>query len=217
MRTHGIFITGTDTDVGKTWLATRLIGALRNSGVEAVGMKPVECGGHDDRDAILEACGNAGISADEVNPIYVAEPVAPIASANPVTIDFDDLHGRLLRLRERFDSVVVEGAGGWLVPLDQSGTVEDLAVHFGLPVLIVASDRLGVLNHTLLTIRAVRASGLACAGVFLNRFEPADLSRETNADVLRRLLPDLPIHEKVEEVAAAVLAAKGAPFGECGE
>lgn len=188
-----VFITGTDTDVGKTWVAVRLLERLRARGIHAVGMKPIECGSYDDSRALHRASGATALTLEEVNPIHLGEPVAPAAASVPVEISFEKLKVAFERLRTKSDFVVVEGAGGWLVPIDGEKTVADLAVFLGLPVLVVAANRLGCLNHTLLTTGAVRSSGLPCLGVYLNLFGEEDLSQRTNADLLSSRLDGVPL------------------------
>ena len=194
MSKRGVFITGTDTDVGKTWVAARLIQKLRESGVDAVGMKPIECGSYDDSDALRAASGDAGLSREQINPIHLPDPLAPAAFSEVPEIDFADLKQRFDDLAEAHDFVVVEGAGGWLVPVDETRTMADLAEQFELPVVIVAANRLGVLNHTLLTVRAILDSDLSCAGVFLNSLpDTSDLSCDSNSKVLEKNLVEIPM------------------------
>ena len=198
MKTNGLFISGTDTGVGKTWVTTRLIERLLATGVNAVGMKPIECGGREDATAIFTASGGsgAGLTLEEVNPVSLPEPLAPAAATAPHYIDLDEIVLCYQKLANRFDRVIVEGAGGWLVPLDDKRTMADLAIQLGLPVLIVAANRLGVLNHTLLTVRAIENSGLVCRGIFLNDLDPSpDLSCKSNGRILGKMLPKIPIYE----------------------
>jgi dethiobiotin synthetase len=199
MKAKGFFIAGTDTGVGKTWVTTRWLRSLRESGIDAVGMKPVECGGRDDAIAIWEA-GNGIATLDEINPVPLSEPLAPAAIDAAPRIDFDKILANFDLLSRLHPPVLVEGAGGWLVPLDRERTMADLAVALGLPVVVVAANRLGVLNHTLLTVRAIVSSGLECRAVFLNDLDealrPDDLSRESNARVLRDLLPGVSVVER---------------------
>lgn len=135
---------------------------------------------------------------DAINPAWFESPLAPFAAAKRENRPFDRqliLDG-LDTLRERHERVIIEGAGGWEVPLTQSETMADLAVAFAAPVLVVAADRLGALNHTLLTVRSIERCGLACAGVVLNRIEERasdDLAAQTNLEVLKTFLPDHPI------------------------
>lgn len=192
----GLFITGTDTGVGKTRFTTGLISFLRAGGINAVGMKPIECGGSEDGEAILAASGGEaqGWVRDEISPVILPEPLAPAAVSMDRKIDFDQIRRTYNMLAWKSDFVAVEGAGGWLVPLDRKRTMADLAVLLGLPVLVVAANRLGMLNHTLLTVQAIQAAGLVCHGISLNTFEgTSDLSTESNARVLGELLPDLPV------------------------
>ncbi|MDP5005596.1 MAG: dethiobiotin synthase [Verrucomicrobiales bacterium] len=196
MNGRGIFITGTDTGVGKTWVTTRLIQKLRASGIDAVGMKPVECGGQEDSLAIFKASGGdeAGLTLEMVNPFSLSEPLAPAAATISRPIDFPVIRAAFNDLADRHEFVIVEGAGGWLVPLDHERTMADLAVALALPVILVAANRLGVLNHSLLTVRAIRESGLVCRGLFLNQPDPTpDLSARTNHAILQKMLPEIAI------------------------
>ncbi len=196
MKGKGIFITGTDTGVGKTWVTTRLVARLRAAGIDAVGMKPVECGGHEDSLAIFEASGGAaaGLTLDMVNPVSLPEPLAPAAATIPPHIDLAEIRAAYDALASRHEIVIVEGAGGWLVPLDRERTMADLAIMLDLPVVLVAANRLGVLNHSLLTVRAIRASGQVCRAVFLNEPDPLpDLSTKTNHTILQKMLPEIRI------------------------
>ncbi len=206
----GIFITGTDTGVGKTRVAAMLVRALRAAGVDAAGFKPFCCGGREDAELLAEASrqnaecgmrnaesGSAAISVNDVNPVWLRPPVAPFAAAmmEGRTADVALVRGKFAELRAGRAAVIVEGAGGWGVPVTRDFSMADLAVEFALPVLVVAANRLGVLNHTLLTVAAIRASGLRCAGVLLNHAQiPAknDAAVMTNAAVLGELLAALP-------------------------
>ena len=196
MNGKGIFITGTDTGVGKTWVTTRLIQKLRASGIDAVGMKPIECGGREDSLAIFEASGGAaaGLTLEMVNPLSLPEPLAPAAATTPCHIDLATFRSAYDELAGRHEIVIVEGAGGWLVPLDHERTMADLAIVLGLPVIIVAANRLGVLNHSLLTARVIGESGLVCRGLFLNQPDPTpDLSSKTNHAILEKMLPEITV------------------------
>lgn len=198
MKGRGLFITGTDTGVGKTWVTTRLIQKLRASGIDAVGMKPVECGGQEDSFAIFEASGGdkAGLTLEMVNPFSLPEPLAPAAATSSRPIDFPVIRTAYDELASRHELVIVEGAGGWLVPLDHERTMADLVAALALPVILVAANRLGALNHSLLTVRAIRESGLVCRGLFLNQPDPApDLSSRTNHAILQKMLPEIAILE----------------------
>lgn len=216
MSAAGFFIAGTDTGVGKTWFTTRLLARLREAGLPAVGMKPVECGGRDDSLAIRLASGGEGAPPlDEINPYPLAEPLAPAAMSPVPTIDFARILDCYKGLAVEHSPVLVEGAGGWLVPLDAGRSMADLAVSLGLPVLVVAANRLGTLSHTLLTVAAIRGSGLECRGIFLNDLPDgasgggADLSRGRNARVLRERLPGVGVFEGDPAECAERLFPKG--------
>jgi dethiobiotin synthetase len=194
MSRRDVFIAGTDTDVGKTWVVTRLIRHFRKQRIDAVGIKPVECGGPEDSRLIFEACQDSGITAAEVNPVAFPDPLAPAAMDGGDAIDLDRIGTAFRELQKRHEMVIAEGAGGWLVPLDDSRTMADLAVALAVPVIVVAANRLGVLNHTLLTARAIESSGLRCAGIYLNEYDGVrDHSSRSNAEVLRSHLPHIPV------------------------
>jgi dethiobiotin synthetase len=192
------FITGTDTNVGKTRVAVALLRLLRAAGVDAVGCKPIACGGREDAEA-LHAVSGGVVTVNEINPVWLRPPVAPYTAAmiEGRMIDLALVREGFKRLHTEHEAVIVEGVGGWLVPVERELTMADLAVEFGLPVIVVAANQLGALNHTLLTVQAVHAAKLKCAGVILNQARPAaedDAAALTNRAVLEQLL-DLPVVE----------------------
>lgn len=175
------FITGTDTDAGKTYVTCLLLEALKREGKRAVGFKPFCCGDRMDAEHLLQA-GAGGVSVDEVNPLWLKVPAAPYAAAlmeNRV-IDFDSIRAAYDHLDARFETVLVEGAGGWEVPLAAGLTVGDYAQNLGVPVIVVVNNKLGALNHALLTVKNIQARGLECAGIILNYVrderDPASIS-----------------------------------------
>jgi dethiobiotin synthetase len=185
-----LFITGTDTGVGKTYIAARLLHLLRASGVRCAGMKPICCGDRRDAQALL-AAGSDCVTIDEVNPVWLRTPAAPIVGSltEKVTIDIEQILAAFRDLRERVEHVIVEGTGGWLVPIRSDYFVSDLAAAIKLPVLVVAQNRLGCLNHASLTVRSVAAHELKCLGLVLNSTEStSDIAALTNADILGRIL-----------------------------
>lgn len=189
-----LFITGTDTGVGKTHIAVRLLHLLRASGVRCAGMKPICCGDRGDAEALL-AAGSDGLSIDDVNPVWLKTPAAPIVGSllEKVAIDERRIVACFRALERRVEQVIVEGAGGWLVPIRSDYFVSDLAAAMNLPVLVVVQNRLGCLNHAALTVRSIAAYRLQCAGLVLNTVDPsADIAASTNADVLKRIL-DVPL------------------------
>jgi dethiobiotin synthetase len=194
------FVTGTDTGVGKTHTVVHLLRLLRASGMRCVGMKPICCG--DRRDAeVLLAAGDEGFTIDEINPIWLKTPVAPLAAAQieHAKIDIEQIMAAFRALQDQVEHVVVEGVGGWLVPIMADYFVSDLAVEMRLPVLVVAQNRLGCLNHTALTARSIVDYGLLCAGVVLNEPPGAtSAASATNADILREIL-DIPLLPELTE------------------
>ena len=184
-----LFITGTDTGVGKTYIAARLLHLLRASGIRCAGMKPICCGDRRDAEALL-AAGSDCVVIDEVNPVWLKTPAAPIVGTlmEKVTIDIEQILSAFHALQQRVEYVIVEGTGGWLVPIRSDYFVSDLAAAMKLPVLVVAQNRLGCLNHAILTVRSIAAHQLRCLGLVLNSTELAsDIAALTNADILKRI------------------------------
>ena len=163
------FITGTDTGAGKTWIARHLIASLRAAGVDAVGYKPVACGDRDDGRQLAEVSG--GLDLDVVNPVWFRMPVAPQVAGmlENRTVAPEALLRGYRELSAQHQMVLVEGVGGWEVPIAPGFFVSDLAVALGLPVIVVVDNRLGALNHAILTVRAIQARGLVCAGLVVNQ------------------------------------------------
>ncbi len=189
-----VFLTGTDTGVGKTFTAVCLVRLLRGLGLRCVGMKPICCGDRSDAEMLL-AASSGGATLDELNPVWLRTPAAPFTAAliEDAPVDSARILAGLADLQKRYDFVVVEGVGGWLVPIDRDYFVSDLAVEMGLPVVVVAMNRLGCLNHTMLSVRSVAAHGLACRGVALNSPAAAtDIALETNGNILGQIA-DVPI------------------------
>jgi dethiobiotin synthetase len=175
--TTGVFITATDTGAGKTLVSQALLLALARRGRRVAGMKPVASGcemtpaGLRSADALaLLAAGNIAADYAEVNPYAFAPATAPhlAAAAAGVPIQVETILGCYQRLAARAECVVVEGIGGWLVPIDARLSMADVAVALGLPVVLVVGLRLGVLNHALLTRAAVLAHGCRLAGWVAN-------------------------------------------------
>lgn len=182
------FITGTDTEVGKTYVTRLMIETLRAEGIDAVGYKPVACGDRSDSTILAAASGN--LPREQVNPVFLKPAVAPLVAAilTQRTIDPKVLVNGYQQLAAEHASVLVEGVGGWEVPLADGFNVSDLAVMLGLPVIVVAANRLGCLNHVVLTVRAIQARGLSCAGVILNQLEDEmDTAMITNRGMIESL------------------------------
>lgn len=189
-----LFITGTDTGVGKTYTAARLLHLLRASGTSCAGMKPICCGDRQDAEFLL-AASSEGLTIDDVNPVWLKTPSAPMVGSlmEKVDIDIDRILTAFRSLQSRVERVIVEGTGGWMVPIQRSYFVSDLAAAMNLPVLAVAYNRLGCLNHSVLTVQSVVGHGLGCVGLVLNNAqETGDVAALTNADILRKIL-DVPV------------------------
>jgi dethiobiotin synthetase len=196
-RTLSLFITGTDTGVGKTLVSTGLLHALARHHARVVGMKPVAAGTelihgvHANEDVLaLRAAATLAVPPELDNPVLLPDPVSPhIAAARAgVKIDIAHLVACHRALTALADAVVVEGAGGFQVPLSASETGADLAQALGLPVVLVVGLRLGCLNHTLLTADAIRARGLMLAGWVANHIDASMLAQEDNIAFLQQKL-----------------------------
>ncbi len=188
------FVTGTDTAVGKTYVVALLTRALRRAGLDTVALKPICCGSRDDVEALCDASDNE-LSADATNPIWLGAPVAPLVAARLENreLDIEELESWFRHHRGRRRSLLVEGVGGWLTPVTAKLTAADVAGVLKLPVLLVVANRLGCLNHTLLTLASIRAHGQECRGLILNSLPGvAGVATETNKRALEEIC-DIPI------------------------
>lgn len=198
-----LFITGTDTGVGKTFATAQLIRRLRADGLDTVGLKPICCGSREDAE-ILRAAADDALELNEVNPVWLRTPAAPYTAAmiESRPVDLALIRETFQAARTRHASVLVEGVGGWLVPIERNYTVADLAREMGLPVAVVVLNRLGALNHAALTIHHLRGTGLECAGIILNdgpvenigQDESQGLAAATNPGILEDWLGVRIIH-----------------------
>jgi len=183
-----LFLTGTDTGVGKTFTTALLTRALREAGHGTIALKPLCSGERSDVEILCSASGNT-LSLDETNPVWLQTPAAPLVAAQLEnrTLSLDFLADWFTALASKHSSLLVEGAGGWLVPITETQTLADFAVRLGLPVIPVVANRLGCINHALLTIESIRALSLPCPGIILNHLTPAaDIAQRTNAQILAR-------------------------------
>jgi dethiobiotin synthetase len=213
--THGVFVTGTDTGVGKTRVACALLAELRARGLDVGAMKPIETGvgpeGPLDAIALRAAAGVADPLGD-VCPQRFALPAAPsvAAAAEARAVDLRAIEAAFERVRTRHAFVLAEGAGGLLVPIAPGISMAELAARLGLPVLIVARARLGTWSHTRLTLEAARARRLRVTGVVVSRAEPDLPSGDArNLAALRRELGELWLGE-LPRLEAGATAAPGA-------
>lgn len=214
----GAFVTGTDTDCGKTIVARGLVAALRGRGLRVGVMKPVAAGaavtpeGLRNQDALdLIAASGLGVPYETVNPCVFAPAIAPhIAAAQAgAAIRFPPLLDAFARIRAVSDAVVIEGAGGWRVPLGPDGDMADFAAALGLPVVLVVGLRLGCLNHALLTAESIEQRGCHLAGWVGNVAGRPMAAFEENAATLRERLPApcLGIVPRLKHPAGAAVAA----------
>ncbi|HVY83299.1 MAG TPA: dethiobiotin synthase [Steroidobacteraceae bacterium] len=180
-RARGVFIAGTDTEVGKTRVAVAIVRALVGVGLKVAAMKPVAAGAVQTADGLrnadaldLQAAANVAAPYRTVNPFCLPEPTSPHIAARSagIRVEIPVIEREYATLASRADLVVVEGAGGWLAPIGEAETMADIARALNLPVVLVVALRLGCLNHALLTARAVRAAGLPLAGWVANGIQP---------------------------------------------
>jgi dethiobiotin synthetase len=187
-------VTGTDTGVGKTFVTCGLLRFSRSKGIDSVGMKPICTGDQNDVRQLLEACGSCE-PEHLINPVWYRTPIAPYSASiiEDRQIDLGSIRDAFERLASRHSSVLVEGAGGIAVPILAHYDFRDLARDLRLNVIIVAANRLGVLNHTRLTVEAIRAAGLRISLIAMNSLQAdSDISRATNLSVLESLV-DVPV------------------------
>ena len=188
------FITGTDTGVGKTLVSCALLHAFAAQGQRVVGMKPVAAGcderGHNSDVDQLRAASNVLVSHGQINPYSFMNPIAPhIASRKAgVRIDFARILTSYHELAAQADRVIIEGAGGFRVPLNDNQDTADLIAQLNLPVILVVGIRLGCINHALLTASAIEACGLKCAGWVANVVDADMLALQDNIVAIQQRL-----------------------------
>jgi dethiobiotin synthetase len=217
-----LFITGTDTDAGKTVVAAALLRALRAAGIQACGFKPVASGAEQTAEGLrsgdalaLQAAAGTALAYDDLNPVVFAPAIAPhlAAAAAGQGIDLPRMEAAHARLAAQFPWVIAEGAGGWLTPFSKTDTQGDWVARQGWPVLLVVRIRLGCLNHALLTAEAIRSRGVQLVGWVANLAPPLDVAQAGNLETLAsRLGPPLWVQHTAAENAphaAAHFLAQG--------
>jgi dethiobiotin synthetase len=190
-----IFVTGTDTCVGKTLLTALLLNHLRENGVDALAMKPFCSGGLADV-RLLQSLQRGALSDQEMNPYYFSKPVAPlVAQKGRRGIALREVVGKIEKIKGRCDCLIVEGSGGLLVPLGPGFTVADLIKNLKCRVIVVARNRLGTINHTLLTVEALLARGVKkkSISVVMMSQRNEDISCRSNRALLAELLNPIPV------------------------
>jgi dethiobiotin synthetase len=198
MTALSLFIAGTDTEIGKTFVSCALLHGFARAGLRAAAMKPIASGATE-RDGVLhnedadqlDAAANVALPDDIRTPFMMREPIAPhIAAAREgMALDIGRIVEAHKTAREAADIVVVEGVGGFRVPLDDTHDTADLAVALNLPVVLVVGMRLGCISHALLTAEAIASRGLTLAGWVANRVDPHMLYPEENIASLKQRLP----------------------------
>ena len=195
---YDYFVTGTDTNVGKTLVSAALVRALATQGLKAVGMKPVAAGAElrngqwwNEDVAILSAEASVSLTTQEIAPFLFKEPAAPhvAAALEGKSINATGIFSAFQHIRAQTQSVIVEGVGGFCVPLTPQTDTADIAAELQLDVILVVGLRLGCLNHALLTAEAVAARGLRMAGWVVNQIDPSMPHQAANIDTLRERLP----------------------------
>jgi len=189
------FLTGTDTEIGKTFVTSALLHRARQLGLSALGLKPVAAGtdaaGMNEDVETIRAASSVELPLEIVNSYAFSAAIAPhlAAAEEGRAIAFAPILEACRKAKEAADFVVIEGVGGFRVPLGPDGDSADLAVALGLPVILVVGMRLGCINHALLTFDAIAARGLCLAGWAANRIDPAMARFESNLETLQELLP----------------------------
>jgi dethiobiotin synthetase len=225
----GLFITATDTEVGKTVASCAIAASLRRSGLRVGVCKPIASGCRHEREGLVspdaEALAHFADCREPlhlVNPVRYAAPLAPAVAAEQTEqpVDWPSIAESLERLDQAHDLLIVEGIGGWLVPLDSKQTVADLARWVGYPAVVVTRANLGTLNHTALTCAAVRNNGTKLAGVIINRYRTDDpdpsvvtnprwLARQSRTQVLATLPDADGVAVQAGRLPEAVIEAAG--------
>lgn len=186
---QGYFITGTDTSVGKTWCSVALMHYFKNQGKSVAAMKPVASGASwingrlvNEDALLLQQNASKNFSYDVVNPYVFEMPVSPHIAAEKAgeNIDFEQIANKLAVLQKSCEIIIIEGVGGWLVPLGPKFGIADLAMRLGFPVIVVVAIRLGCINHARLTLSSLHAAGVLCAGWIANCTEQGMLAKEEN-------------------------------------
>jgi len=208
----GFFITGTDTGVGKTIISAALVKAVQFLGFRAVGMKPIETGCkktevrsqnselRSSHDVLIPSDGlflskitGTDESLDLITPVRFENPLAPMAASEieRIPVDMGKITNAFATLAYKYTVLIIEGIGGILVPITKDYSVLDMAKDFGLPVIVVTRPGLGMINHTLLTVKYALKEGLTVGGIIINYSQPAEgtIAEQTNPKVLATICP----------------------------
>lgn len=198
-----LFVTGTDTEVGKTYITCKILQQFKERNLKAVGLKPISSGhikiegNFVNEDAYLLAKNSSSnLSAADINPFTFPEFIAPhiAAKKHGVELTVDKIYKNMqLESFNDYEHIIVEGAGGWLVPLNEQETIADLAKEINFPVLIVVNIKLGCINHALLTYNKIKEMGLDVYGWVANQIEPIDeTEKQENISIISNFI-DAPL------------------------
>jgi dethiobiotin synthetase len=189
-----VFITGTDTGVGKTLLTGLLLHHLRQNGCHALAMKPFCSGSREDAE-FLHAVQDGELTLDEVTPFFFAEPLAPLVAArrHHCSIRLQEVLRKIRPVADRCQWLLIEGIGGLLVPLGEGYTVLDLIAKLGCEVIVVSRNQLGTINHTLLTVAALQHARISGLKAVLMSSPEDDFSTRSNSGILTELLAPTPV------------------------
>jgi dethiobiotin synthetase len=189
-----IFITGTDTGVGKTLLTGLLLHHLRQTGCHALAMKPFCSGSRADTE-FLHTVQDCDLTIDEITPFHFAEPLAPLIAGrrHHRSIHLPEVLRKIKRISDRCPCLIIEGIGGLLVPLGEGFAVRDLIANLRCEVIVVAPNRLGTINHTLLTVEALQHTGIQKLKTVLMWAKEGTLTASSNRRILAELLAPVPV------------------------
>ncbi|MDD4178624.1 MAG: dethiobiotin synthase [Candidatus Margulisbacteria bacterium] len=196
----GVFITGTDTGCGKTYVTALLAKYLIDQGINVGVMKPISTGPKTEDDALyLKKVLRLNDPLSLINPIHLKYPLAPLPAAKLENrkLKIENIFKAYRKLSRLHDLMIVEGIGGVLVPIKKNYFVADLIKDFDLPAIIVAKAGLGTINHTLLTVEALKSRKIEIAGVIMNGYRGKELSEKTNADIIKQLT-NIPVLAKLK-------------------
>lgn len=192
---QGYFITGTDTNIGKTWATVALMQYFKNQGKSVIGMKPVATGCTlkdgmlvNDDALLLQEHATVKLDYRQINPYAFSLPVSPHIAGKDNPVDLAVIVDGFNAISDYAEAILVEGAGGWYSPLNESQDNSDLAAALGLPVLLVVAIRLGCINHAKLSYQAIMSSGVSCAGWIAVCINPNELHIEENIATLSKWL-----------------------------
>jgi dethiobiotin synthetase len=197
----GIFVTGTDTGVGKTYIAAAIASALREYGIVPGVMKPISSGDRSDAKSLIKAAG-VDDTLETVNPIFLKYPLAPMVAARLAgkKLDLGKIWKGYAALKKKYRFLIVEGAGGIMVPVTENSSMLEIIKKLSLPVVVVGKPSLGTINHTLLTVDKLRREKVKLAGIILSGRKNSTLAEKTNPEILRELtgLPVLEVPAKAK-------------------